>query len=388
MASNLKTKAPLTGSTGDLEKTEKCSGDQGNIDKEVSIEAFKNLQESVEAISSNLKYVAEQSESNYDEMYFIRSENTQLRREVDLLRAMLIKMDRKINHMESEITDLRSRSMRDNILIHNFAYTQGENLNKRVPEVLLETLGVEVDFVRIHRNSVRGVVNSRPVSITGKLRDRTKKDELLRAQKAKKSENVNLPFFITSQEPASVVEERKRLYAISDSLRKQNIKSKIEKGAVIMPDGKKYQDPIPKLEAADALQIPVDEVQILDDVKVECTEPTKIRGSEIFATGKSVCSVTEVETLYKKVCTDAYSAAADHRILVYRFMETSGRLCEGYWDDGEHGAGRRLLQYMQSNEILNAGAVITRWSGPVRLGQERFKIMEDHLCDLANLIQG
>ncbi|XP_061171148.1 protein IMPACT-like [Saccostrea echinata] len=136
-------------------------------------------------------------------------------------------MDRKINLMESEITDLRSRSMRDNILIHNFAYIQGENLNKRVPEVLLETLDLEVDFVRIHRN------------------------------------------------------------------------------------------------------------------------------------------------------------AADHRILVYRFMETSGKLCEGYWDDGEHGAGRRLLQYMQTNEILNAGAVITRWSGPIRLEQERFEIMEDHLCDLA-----
>ncbi|XP_061185539.1 protein IMPACT homolog [Saccostrea echinata] len=204
----------------------------------------------------------------------------------------------------------------------------------------------------------------------------------------KKSENVNLPFFITAQEPASVLEERKRLYAISDSMRKQNIKTKIEKGGVVMPDGKRYQDPIPKLEAADALQLPVDEIQTLDDFKVECTEPTKIRGSEIFATGQRVCSVTEVEKLYKKVCIDAYSAAADHRILVYRFMETSGKLCEGYWDDGEHGAGRRLLQYMQTNEILNAGAVITRWSGPIRLGQVRFKIMEDHLCDLANLLHG
>lgn len=80
-----------------------------------------------------------------------------------------------MKHMESEITDLRSRSMRENILIHNLAYTPGENLDQHVPRILKEYSGVDVKFVRIHRNSVRGVVNSRPVSITGKLVDGRKK---------------------------------------------------------------------------------------------------------------------------------------------------------------------------------------------------------------------
>ena len=70
-------------------------------------------------VVKSLKYVSEQSECNYDEIHSIHSENAQLRGEVDLLRAMIIKMDRKMGHLEHEVTDLRSRSMRDNILIHN-----------------------------------------------------------------------------------------------------------------------------------------------------------------------------------------------------------------------------------------------------------------------------
>lgn len=81
-------------------------------------------------VVKSLKYVSEQSECNYDEIHSIRSENAQLRGEVDLLRAMIIKMDRKMGHLEHEVTDLRSRSMRDNILIHNFAYTPARTYQK------------------------------------------------------------------------------------------------------------------------------------------------------------------------------------------------------------------------------------------------------------------
>uniref|UniRef100_A0A8W8J317 Impact N-terminal domain-containing protein n=1 Tax=Magallana gigas TaxID=29159 RepID=A0A8W8J317_MAGGI len=77
-------------------------------------------------------------------------------------------------------------------------------------------------------------------------------------------------------------------------------------------------------------------------------------------------------------------SAADHRILVYRFVDSAGKTHESFWDDGEHGAGRRLLQYMKTNQINNVGVVITRWSGPRHLGPDRWRIMEEHLCEVAD----
>ena len=71
-----------------------------------------------------------------------------------ILYRYTINMGRRIKHVDSEITDLRSRSMRDNILIHNPEYIPGERLEQLVPQLLKEQLNVnDVRFVRIHRNS-------------------------------------------------------------------------------------------------------------------------------------------------------------------------------------------------------------------------------------------
>ena len=43
-----------------------------------------------------LMYVSEQAESDSDELYYVKSENAELRRELDLLRATVINMDRRI----------------------------------------------------------------------------------------------------------------------------------------------------------------------------------------------------------------------------------------------------------------------------------------------------
>ena len=75
--------------------------------------------------------------------------------------------------------------MSDNILIHNLEYISGERLEQLVPEMLKKHLNVnDVRFVQIHKNSVRGTINPRPVTITGKLVDPVKKKtKLYRSRK-------------------------------------------------------------------------------------------------------------------------------------------------------------------------------------------------------------
>lgn len=171
-------------------------------------------------------------------------------------------------------------------------------------------------------------------------------------------------------------------------MRKQNIRCKDEKGRVIMPNGQQYVNPVPKLEISNTLQISQEETEALDNVNIVYTESTVIKDSEIFATGRKIHSVKEVNELYKKTSIDPSSAVANHRILVYRFSDSSDKLQESYWDDGEHGAGRRLLKYMRDNQINNVAVVITRWSGGTLLGQDRFRIMEEHVSDIANQLDG
>lgn len=49
-----------------------------------------------------------------------------------------------------------------------------------------------------------------------------------------------------------------------------------------------------------------------------------------------------------------------------------------YDDDGEIGAGKRLLEVLRNNKnVNNMMVVVTRWYGGIKLGHSRFKIIKD-----------
>ena len=338
-----------------------------------------------DGINHRLDYTSNQSEFAAGGVSEIKDDNEMLRREVLLLRSVVIRMDRKIQNMDREITDLRSRSMRDNIVIHNYAYSADENLMTKVPADIKEHLDVDVEFVRIHRNGPPRQ-SGYPVTITGRLVDRSKKDAILQAQRLKNLNKVKLPFFITAQEPPSVVEQRKRLYEISDVHRKQGINTKVSKNQIILPSGHPYVDDVMPLSNADVLQLPAAETVELDSLDTVFTPYEERRGSTFFAEGMSVKSVDDLQRLYKKACLYCDSASSDHRVYVYRCTDASGKRYESYIDDGEHGAGRRLLRYMRENDIDDVAVVISRWYGGTHIGYERFEVMEKLVCDIANML--
>ena len=113
-------------------------------------------------------------------------------------------------------------------------------------------------------------------------------------------------------------------------------------------------------------------------------EPIERDGSEFSAVGAKVKTVEDVRNVYRKICIDPYAASANSRILVYRV--DNGKLVENYHDDDEHGAGRRLLRYMQENSIINAAIVVTRWMGDRHIGPQRFTIMESLVNQVANAL--
>lgn len=141
---------------------------------------------------------------------------------------------------------------------------------------------------------------------------------------------------------------------------------------------------VPLISSADALQISSEEYQSLDDVVVVSTEPVQKDGSEFMAVGANIQSSDEALNIYKKTSIDPYAASCDSRILIYRFCDQSGKTIENYHDDREHGAGRRMLRYLQDNRINDVAIVLTRWMGRSHIGPARFSIMENLVCDLVN----
>ena len=59
-------------------------------------------------------------------------------------------------------------------------------------------------------------------------------------------------------------------------------------------------------------------------------------------------------------------------IYAYRIQKQDGYF-ENSCDDGEYGAGRKLLRFLQENNIVNKIVIVTRWYGGKHMGQRRYE---------------
>lgn len=84
------------------------------------------------------------------------------------------------------------------------------------------------------------------------------------------------------------------------------------------------------------------------------------------------------------LATEKKVAAATHNITAWRIREkrtTTGddtgdvRVYQDFDDDGETAAGSRMLHMMQLMDVLDVVVVVTRWYGGVKLGPDRFRII-------------
>ena len=81
---------------------------------------------------------------------------------------------------------------------------------------------------------------------------------------------------------------------------------------------------------------------------------------------------------------------ATHNILVYRLLDEKKKLektsksktiddfiTEAFDDDGEDGAGDRLLSVLRKMKVYNVMVVVSRWFGGINLGNDRFRHIND-----------
>lgn len=89
---------------------------------------------------------------------------------------------------------------------------------------------------------------------------------------------------------------------------------------------------------------------------------------------------------------------ARNRILAYRVNQLDqitqkDVIAEGFDDDGEDGAGEKLLHLLQKMEIENIVVIVCIWNSGVQIGSQQlkggefFRIVVERARDLMNQIQ-
>ena len=112
------------------------------------------------------------------------------------------------------------------------------------------------------------------------------------------------------------------------------------------------------------------------------TNPLTDRKSKFVGTLFHIKSEEDVKKSIKSLLKNKKFRKATHNIYAYRILNENNEIIENKNDDGETGAGIKLLEFLRNKNIVNIIIIVTRWYGGVHLGSDRFK----HIIKLAKIL--
>ena len=306
----------------------------------------------------------------------LQTENTELKNEVNILKqrlqiseGLICQQKSKIFQQNEQILDLSARSMRDNIVVQGIPESPNESwadTKRKMQNFIKDDLKVNPDHVLIDRAHRTGSRGQGPRQIVAKMLNQDSKDKIFQNVKNLKGKPK---LKVQEQLPAEVTERRKSLWPKFKAA-KENSNNRVSWVLDKLIINGVAQS------ALDDSQ-PIDPIAVLQsDVQVKHTEHITEEGSTFMGHSARVTRKADISAVMAQILKDRALAGATHNIYAYRITTGDGKTLEGHRDDGEHGAGYKLLKKLRDSDSDNCMIVVTRWYGNKHMGVKRFQCIE------------
>jgi hypothetical protein len=271
--------------------------------------------------------------------------------------------------------------MKNNLVFSNIPELDNES-NQQTIKILRDFLETKlrikpndlkiIDLITVHRLGPKGSYNR---NIVAKLNE-PGKYMIWAHTKYLKGTN----FSINVQLPRELQEHRKQLIPLFKEAREQK-RNVTWAGEKLIIDSVVH-----KVKPDSVKDINYDPGEVATTTNVVQAPPSTFRNSTFQGAQVRVTSPDEVipamYAVYGDPDGDQRCARATHNIYAYRFTSSSGNITEYYHDDGEFGAGRRLLDIMKQRNVTDSLVCVTRWYGGTNLGPARF----DYILEAAKTV--
>ncbi len=333
-------------------------------------------------LNDRLDMTIHEMEDNTSNVSNLGGKVERLEEQVSLLISLLTKKEKEITSMKSDITDLRARTMRDNIVITGLAEEEKEDLPAKVND-LLSKIEVNTEegnsgpmsFDRIHRF---GGNSKGPRPIVAKIHDfRDKITIITNAPKLKdltaKAKPPISPIFINDQYPEEIAERRKQAFS---KIKANKMKPDHMQANMRLIQDKLYingeldRPAVTRPTPAAILTYDSNEEEKLKKMKVITGERQSEKGNSFTGLAVNVTSLADVRRAYKKVLRLPGNASAASVMLAYQLEDGTF----GHYDDYEHGGGYRIMSGLRFSNIRNMAVFVVRHHPPnnYKLGGGRF----------------
>ena len=296
---------------------------------------------------------------------------------IKLLTSVVLKQNQQLGFVQREIEDLKARSMRENILIHNVPEGDSQGvLNAAINFLKKANIDIShTEFDRIHRlGPIRSDKSARP--IVAKPHKFRETERLLNLDK--RGINRKTTVWISPQYPEHIRETRIQLAMIADEKRKLSKEAKIRiSHTTLTINGQIVKPTLTPPSPADILTLDKEEKQDLKRIQFVQGTQVNYKSSSFRAQATIVKNLNDVRNAYKATMMDPEIAKTTHNIAAYILPNGSS----GYCDDRDYGLGRRALQVMQSligkPQQHGTAIFISRQYGGTKLGTQRFEVVKD-----------
>lgn len=347
----------------------------------------KDTEKDISGVKTRLQIVEEDSSQCCSEVEVLKRETTDVTGDLLMLKNLVIKQSEQIKTLQNECAELKSRSMRNNVLLHNIPECKSiENCEETVMHILskLNYQGkIEID--RAHRLGTpqptdKAIKHPRPIVV--RLIAQNQAESLIDfGKKLKKDQNT---IKITPHFPSEVQAQRQKMGERIGELKKAAGTSVLKIHMTndrLVVNGEIQRDPLPVPTPRQLLELSPHERDTLAKSK-----PTLFQGSPVCKTGNTfvataakVHSINDVRNAYRKLLLDPSKMNATHNVAAYRLCPNPaipGNIDEGHQDDGEIGAGKHLRYLLRRRNATNIVVFLSRHYRGVHLGNKRWEAME------------
>ena len=290
-------------------------------------------------------------------------------------------MARTVQRMQDITLELASRI--DNLEINNakrcititgyHTYGKKDAVIQQIEQFLSTDIGVPA---MVEDTYIIG--NSNPQTRVVVLMSQKDKHLILKNKSVLKDYDLQQPIYINDYQPPAAAERRrweKELKSMNDKL-PDDQRSDIQVGASAMyVDGAQYDPKVIPPGPEDILDLNDEQLESILKIKTPYGPKISQMNSEFKAYIICAENHQQVQDAYCRIRW--IHAAARHIVCAYNLLQ--GPIYEkgGFCDDGEIGAGRRLLQLLQKNEIEARAVFVVRYYGGMKMGTDRFQCYEE-----------
>ena len=264
--------------------------------------------------------------------------------QMKLMGKLLVKQDTEIKSLRTKMRAQDNRAMKSSIKIVGLEVTPEQSAAEVVKAFFTEKmkLGFEPQIIKVNK-----MQQGDPPPITVTFSDPKQKkavsEKAINLKGIKNSKNKYYGVFnmLVDEQLETDIRKRQIVRSNNDLPVAQKHKVFLKKGVLTVDDGT-YKPKYEKLTTSDLLEMQPEDWARCNVVKVTELQTVQKEGNKFLTQAASITSLDDVRRIYKHMKIKYANAA--HVMMAYRLPGTNKAYDEDYYDDGEHGGGRRIFK--------------------------------------------